>query len=474
MTRLYPDSITGWTIVVLVAALSVTQVMTIGIISGMRSDTLEVVEHFHSAERIAGIVRIIDAVPPEQRNHLLSQVGGDTLEVSWNPDPVVVQTDPESWSESLFDDVIGAALWQTPGRIHRVALGSSTSGSFGDRVATLKRSTSHSPGAGRILGGAVTDPGRRGRVMTATIALADGSWLNFQVPMADPSSTPGLGVILQIAASGLLIIVLSLWAVRRLTQPFAMLAKAAEQLGGNVNSAPLPVTGSREMRQAAQVFNAMQKRIRRFIAGRIELVAAISHDLRTPLTRLRLRAELMDNEETRTKMMSDLAEMEAMIQATLLFAREEVNQEARMPVDLASLVESICDGLPGVTVRHDASVGSRLVCECQPLAIRRCVGNLVSNAVKYGRRADVTLSVAPDSILITVDDEGAGISLTDQERVFEAFVRLDGSRNRETGGAGLGLATARTVARNHGGDVTIRNRLEGGLRATLRLPNMQS
>lgn len=468
MTRLYPDSIVGWAIVILVAALSVTQVATISIINGMRSDTLEVVEHFHSAERIAGIVRIIDAVPPDLRNRLLGEVAGDTLSVSWDTTPAVNQTDPESWSESLFDNVIGAALWQTPGRSHRVALGSATSNSFGDRVAALKRATAHGAGAGSL--GAAADPHRLGRVMKATIALADGSWLNFQVPMADPSSTPGLGVILQIAASGLLIVALSLWAVRRLTQPLAMLAGAAEQLGRNVNAAPLPVSGSREMRQAAQVFNAMQERIRRFVAGRIELIAAISHDLRTPLTRLRLRAELTDNEETRNKMKSDLAEMEAMIEATLLFAREEGNQEASMPVDLVSLVESVCDGLPDVTVQNDAGVGNRLVYECQPLAIRRCVGNLVSNAVKYGRRAHVTLSVSSDSILLTVDDEGSGIALTNQERVFEAFVRLDNSRNRETGGAGLGLATARMVARNHGGDVTIRNRPEGGLRATLRLP----
>ncbi len=450
MTRLHPDSIVGWALVVMVAALAVSQVATIGIIGAMRSDTLEVIEHFHSAERIAGIVRIIDAVPAEMRHRLLTRVAGDTLAVSWDRTPAVQRTDPESLSESLFDDVIDAAMWQTPGRIHRVALGSTTSDTFGKRVAAI----THRPG----------------RVMTAAIALADGSWLNFQVPMADPSGAPGLGAILQIAASGMLVVLLSLWAVRRLTQPLAMLAGAAEQLGRNVYAAPLPVTGSREMRQAARVFNAMQERIRRFVAGRIELIAAISHDLRTPLTRLRLRAELTDDEETRRKMMSDLAEIEAMIEATLLFAREEGNAEARMSVDLVSLVESVCDGLPEVAISGHAGAGHRLVYVCQPLALRRCIGNLVGNAVKYGRRARVRLEVLSDAICITVDDEGDGIAEPDQERVFEAFVRLDASRNRETGGAGLGLATARMVARNHGGDVTIRNRPEGGLRASLRLP----
>jgi signal transduction histidine kinase len=467
MTRLYPDSLVGWTLVVLVAALSVAQAATIGIITGMRSDTLEAVEHFHSAERIAGIVRIIDAVPPGQRSELLGRVAGDTLAVTWDPAPAVKQADAASWSESLFDEVIGAALWQTPGRIHRVALGSETSETFSNRMAALRKSSAYGHGTG-ILHNAGTV--RRGRIMAASIALADGSWLNFEVPMADPSTTPGIGVILEILASGLLIVALSLWAVRRLTQPLAMLARAAEQLGHNVNAAPLPVAGSREMRQAAQVFNAMQARIRRFVAERIGLIAAISHDLRTPLTRLWLRAELADNEQTRVKMKSDLAEMEAMIEATLLFAREEVNAEARLPVDLVSLVESVCDGLPGVAVRRDASVGTRLVYECQPLAIRRCVGNLVSNALKYGGRAELSLSASTDSIEIVVDDHGPGIAPADQARVFEPFLRLDTSRSRETGGTGLGLATARLVARNHGGDVTIQNRPDGGLRATLRLP----
>lgn len=467
MTRLYPDSLVGWTLVVLVAALTVAQAATIGIITGMRSDTLEAVEHFHSAERIAGIVRIIDAVPRMQRSELLGQVVGDTLAVTWDPAPAVKQADSPSWSESLFDDVIGAALWQTPGRVHRVALGSETSETFGNRMAMLRHASGYGRGTG-FLGSTL----RRGRIMTASIALADGSWLNFEVPMADPSASPGFGVILEVLASGLLIVALSLWAVRRLTQPLALLARATEQLGQDVHAAPLPVTGSREMRQAAQVFNAMQERIRRFVAERIELIAAISHDLRTPLTRLRLRAELAESEQTRIKMKSDLAEMEAMIEATLLFAREEVNAEVRLPVDLVSLVESVCDGLPGVVVRRDASVGDRLVYGCQPLAMRRCIGNLVSNALKYGGRAELSLTASADSIEISVEDEGPGIDPADLARVFEPFLRLDSSRSRETGGAGLGLATARLVARNHGGDVTLLNRPQRGLRATLRLPRM--
>jgi len=469
VTRWRPDSLTGWTIVVLIAALSVSQLVTISIINSIRSDTLEVVEHFHVAERLAGIVRVIDAVAPDQRNELLRQVAGDTLAVSWDAAPTVEANGNADWNESLFDEIVAAALWQTPERSHRVALLAATSGSFSDRVDAVRRSASLSSAAGRVLGGAVSG-NRRARVLDASIALADGSWLNFEVPMADPSTAPGVATIVAIVASGLLILALSLWAVRRLTRPLIVLVEAAENLGRNVNAPPLPESGSREMRQAARAFNKMQERIRRFVADRVQLVAAISHDLRTPLTRLQLRAELTDNEEARHKMQQDVAEMEAMIASTLSFAREEGNPEAFLQVDLVSLVESVCEGLPGVEVRISAGLPSRLVFECQPLAVRRCIGNLVSNSLRYGSHAMVTLWADSEMVKITVEDDGPGIAHEDLERVFEPFARLDTSRNRDSGGTGLGLAIARTVARNHGGDVILSNRPEGGLCATLQLP----
>lgn len=468
MRRLHPDSIIGWTIVVLIAVLSVSQIVTIGIINSMRSDTLEVVEHFHFAERIADIVELIDAVPPQIRSELLAHMASDTLSVSWEREASVSAGSSEGWREVLFDDVVGAALWQEPKRQHRVALLPASEVIFVPGSDGVRRSLDLSTGTGRIIERTLSRH-RAGRVLLTSISLSDGTWLNFQVPMADPPAAQGMASLLAIACSGLLILVLSVWAVRRLTRPLTVLAKAAEQLGEDVNAAPLPVSGSREMRQAARAFNTMQERIRRFVIDRIQLIAAISHDLRTPITRLRLRAEFADNEETRAKIRQDLAEMEAMIETTLSFAREEASPEPRTQVDLVSLVESVCEDLPNVTVRIGEGVPQRLPFECQPLAMRRCIGNLVGNAIKYGHRADLTLMAAPDSIRITVDDEGPGIAAEDRDRVFEPFLRLDASRNRETGGVGLGLTIARSVARAHGGDVELANRAQGGLRATLTL-----
>ncbi|MET0986111.1 MAG: ATP-binding protein [Steroidobacteraceae bacterium] len=468
MKRFLPDSIIGWTIVVLLAVLSVSQLVTLSLVHGMRSDTVEVVDHLHLAERIADIVRLMDATPATQRSVLLQRLASNTLQVSNDLTSALDVDADQSWREVLFEEVIGAALWQAPSREHHVAL-RRQNGALADPIEDTRRNLDLSTDTGRLIHRALTRR-QQGPTLLAAIALSDGSWLNFRVPIADPAAGPHWRRILAIACSGLIILTLSVWAVRELTRPLTVLGSAADQLGRNVNAPPLPEKGSREMRQATRAFNTMQARVRSFVADRMQMIAAISHDLRSPITRLRLRAEFIDDDVVRGKMLQDLADMEAMIGTTLSFAREETNPEPRLRVDLVSLLESVCDDLRDVTLTVAPDVPQRLLLDCQALAIRRCVGNLVDNAIKYGEQALVTLSAAPAYIDITIDDHGPGIETADCERVFEPFQRLDGSRNRQTGGVGLGLTIARTVARSHGGDVTLSNRAEGGLRVTLRLP----
>ena len=468
MKRFLPDSIIGWTIVVLLAVLSVSQLVTLSLVHGMRSDTVDVVDHLHLAERIADIVRLMDATPLTQRPVLLQRLASNTLQVSNDRTAALDVDADQSWREVLFEEVIGAALWQAPSHEHHVALRRQT-GALTDPSEDTRRNLDLSTASGRLIERALTRR-QQGPMLLAAIALSDGSWLNFRVPIADPAARPHWRTLLALACSGLIILALSVWAVRELTRPLTVLGSAAEQLGRNVNAPPLPEKGSREMRQATRAFNTMQARVRSFVTDRMQMIAAISHDLRSPITRLRLRAEFIDDDVVRGKMLQDLADMEAMLGTTLSFAREETNPEPRLRVDLVSLLESVCDDLPDVTLTVAPDVPQRLLLDCQPLAIRRCVGNLVDNAIKYGRQARVTLSAAPTHIDITIDDRGPGIAAADCERVFEPFHRLDGSRNRQTGGVGLGLTIARTVARSHGGDVTLSNRAEGGLRATLRLP----
>jgi len=245
---------------------------------------------------------------------------------------------------------------------------------------------------------------------------------------------------------------------------------AAEQLGRDVTAPPLPETGTIETRQASRAFNDMQVRLRNLVDNRTRLLAAISHDLRTPLTLLRLRAENVGDEHERDKMLATIAEMNSMIEATLNFARDESIAEPRRPTDLASLLQSITDDMSDAGLPVTMEPAKPLAYECRPTALKRALTNLIDNAVKYGKTAHVAISAASTSVEITIDDEGPGIAETELSRVLEPFYRVEESRSRETGGVGLGLAIALAAVQAHGGELILGNRPSGGLRATIRLP----
>ena len=236
------------------------------------------------------------------------------------------------------------------------------------------------------------------------------------------------------------------------------------------NAPALDERGPREVHRAARAFNDMQTRLRSFIDDRTRMLAAISHDLRTPITRMRLRAEFVEDDEQRRKMLADLGEMEAMIAATLSFAREDAAGEAQVPLDLADLLQSLCDA--AVDAGHAASYSGarRFPFNGAPTGLKRAFGNLLDNAIKYGGVARVTLKPSEESVTVTVEDDGPGIPPEELEKVFTAFYRVEGSRSRETGGVGLGLAVVRTIVHAHGGEVALENRREGGLRAVVTLP----
>jgi signal transduction histidine kinase len=268
---------------------------------------------------------------------------------------------------------------------------------------------------------------------------------------------------------------LTLWAVRRLTEPVRVLAAAAEALGRDVNAPPLPENGPTETAVAAVAFNTMAARIRRFVSDRTEMLTAIGHDLRTPITRLKLRAEFIDDEELRTKVLSDLDELETMVSATLAFGRDARANEPVSSVDLVELLRTILDETSDA---HPDSADRLSYCGpphqtvwVRPVALKRALANLVANAESYGGSARVTMVPPTDgTVSVTIEDDGPGIPAEEIDRVFEPFHRLEESRNRETGGVGLGLPIARNMLRAHGGDVVLKNRPEGGLKAIVTLP----
>lgn len=306
---------------------------------------------------------------------------------------------------------------------------------------------------------------------TASVRLDNGRWATVSPPSGlwSPWHTR---ILLTFLASLALLLPLAWFMARRLTRPIRLFAQAAERLGSDPHAPPLEETGPVEVRDAAQAFNDMQTKLNRYVEGRTQMVASIAHDLRTPLTRLRFRAEQTDP-EIRDRMAADIEQMDGMISQALAYVRGETVRETPVPIDLSALVASIVHDLNEVGA--DASVenasGVRVMGES--LNLRRAVGNLVENAIKFAGSAQVAVTTEPGLAVVIVSDTGPGLPADELGAVFEPFHRGEKSRNRETGGAGLGLAVARGVARAHGGDVVLSNRPEGGLQARLTLPLSQ-
>ncbi len=318
------------------------------------------------------------------------------------------------------------------------------------------------------LGGQSPDAREDGRPrLLAAVGLKDGAWAEFAVRTpGDPR--PGMYFWLGLAA--LFVALALVWGAHRMTRPLRAFAEAADRLGLETEQPPLPEHGSRELRQATRAFNRMTARIRRLVDDRTLLLAAVSHDLRTMLTRLRLRAELIEDPEQREKAAADLDEMNAMLDATLAFARDEAADERPVPVELAAMLRSLVEDLADAG-RSTSFEGPRhLTVSGRPVALRRLFENLLDNALRYGGEAEATLRRLDEGrVEVLIDDRGPGIPEALRERVFDPFFRVDGSRSRDTGGSGLGLAVVRAIVQRHGGTVRLEDRPGGGLRVRVTL-----
>jgi signal transduction histidine kinase len=310
------------------------------------------------------------------------------------------------------------------------------------------------------------------RQIAVAIVLTDGSWLTASAPLPAAALHWSTELATSMTVMVLVVLPLAAWAIRSAVAPLREFANAAEKLGLDVRSNPLPEDGPRELRLASRALNDMQTRIRRLVEDRTQMLAAISHDLRTPITRLRLRAEFVESEEQKRKMMSDLDEMEQMIESTISFAHEDAATEPKRVVDLVALVESLCEDLKdaGSNVEFIALAAGQIRYECQLVGFKRAISNLIDNGLKYANAVWVTVSEADSYLEITIEDDGPGIPDAERERVFAPFYRIEASRSRETGGTGLGLSVARSIIRSHGGEILLESRMEGGLRVRILLP----
>lgn len=461
MRRLLPDSLPAWTIVIVVAGLAVVAGATLLLAASEQQSYDRLLELFRLDERVTAVADTLLQAAPGDRPRLADSLSNATLLVRIEPAPRVAVPRPADPQLAEFVDVLQDAL-PAAGAAIRVARVDSLPADLRPGPAAARGGESQTQSSFDRIALSIADGG----AWLVSLRLGDG-WLNLFAPIAagralllPESAGISLAVLLVVLAA----VALSL---RRLTQPYARLVVAAQRIGTPQDTSPLPEFGVREARAAAQAFNSMRERLRRLLGERALLAASIAHDLRTPVTRLRLRSEGIADPALRALVLRDLDEMEAMTQSILAFtraARGDGEPPARL--DLVSLLEALCDELPGAHFREEAAP-PRLICRAQPLALKRCLANLIDNAVRYGGAAEVALAAEDGRVRVTVDDAGPGLPEAALERAFAPFERLGASG---TGGSGLGLAIARAIAQAQGGAVTLANRPAGGLRATLTLP----
>ena len=450
MIRLWPSGVAGRVAMILIAGVLV--IHAVGFVLFARDRWVETTRVFAQSvvNRMTAIVDLMEAAPAEDRTALLQAVNSPTLWVTWTAEPPM-----RSDHDVPFEETVREYLEPLSDRPIRID------------VPEHWRDWHEAEGPEL---GPPPDLQPSRRKLLISIGQSDGSWLVFTV---SSQYTAGGWVARTLVWSVLTIGIVALigvWAARRVTAPISRFAAAADRLGVDVEAPPLPEKGPKELRQATHAFNRMQERLRRLIADRTLMLAAISHDLRTMLTRFRLRADYIDDPEQQAKALADLDEMTAMLDSTLSFARDDAAEEERTKVDIAALLQSLCDDLSDAGQALTYEGPDRLTLVCRPVALRRAFANLIDNAVSYGREATVTLAAAAGDIIVEIADRGPGIPADKREQVFAPFYRLEDSRSRETGGTGLGLAVVRSIIRRHGGDITLEDRPGGGLIARVTLP----
>lgn len=475
--RLLPRSLFGQILLALLVGLLASQLVGAWLMIDDRARLAGRVLGGYAAQRIAGIVSLLDEAAPAERTRLVQALSVPPtrirLDEPWRETGQVDSDDARAFAEYLQQ-----ALGQ-PRELQVISVVVARDGRPREDVDKFRRPYAD---GGREFGpGSMREEGRPpnfkrgGRfpllLVIAQVKLADGAVATFRHALPQPPADRPLKLIALVAITGITVALLAGWTVRRLTRPLATLADAATGLARNLDQPPLPENGPAEVSRAAKAFNAMQRALKAFVETRAQALAGVSHDLRLPLTRVRLRLERVTDAEVKRSIESDLDEMEHMIAGTLDYLRAGNGSEAAVLTNINALVEGVAEDMEalGATVRLHGKAEAPL--SVRPQTLRRCLANLMENARRYGgNEIDVTIVDERDTLTIRIEDRGPGIPAKERERVFEPYVRLEQSRAKHTGGTGLGMAIARAIARGHGGDVMLSDREGGGLRVEVMLP----
>ena len=439
------NSMSGRVFLILLCGTLGAVALTFWLADAERQRTIGQFRAAHQVERAEQLTLALDALPAANRQDFLETAQRIGLRVESARSGVRELAQPSAFASALGEHL---------GRDFRVA--SLPAGDTDCRPPHTRRALRPAPDC-----------------EIARITLRDGTLLRMIV-LPPRSGMPPLhrDFLLYLALFACSIGGLAYLVARMTMRPLKQLAQAAFDLGNDLNHPPLALAGSSEIRQAGSAFNAMQKRIRDHIQQRTQMLAAITHDLQTPLTRLRLRLEKVADAELREKLIGDLSAMQDMVREGLELARSMASVEPMQRLDLDSLLDSVCsDALDaGQQVSLSGHAGRPVL--ARPNTLRRCLVNLIDNAVKYGQSAAVSVALDAGNIVVRIRDRGPGIAPDQLARVFEPFYRIETSRSRHSGGTGLGLTIARNIAEQHGGSLALGNHPAGGLEAVLRLPHV--
>ncbi|MDV7143001.1 ATP-binding protein [Tropicimonas sp. TH_r6] len=460
MRRFLPVSLRGQLLLLILLTLALAQGLAAWLFADERELAVRAALGQEAASRAANVARLIVEAPEELRDSILRAANSPLVRFTLDREPAVDHFNHDGGG--IIADQIADQVGTTPPPEVRVELHQTSE-------AMPPMAGMPSDMARRHM--AMMDMQISSVEMTIAVAMGDNSWLNVTTRFHHPPYQVGWTALATFGVTSFLIAITLWFALGQLTGPLRELARSAEQFGRGEDVPDIAPSGPEELRSLTRAFNQMQTRIRRFVDDRTKLLAALSHDLRSPLTALRVRAELVDEEETRERIIATTEEMQEMVESTLAFARGVTDTEPVETVDLNAFLSDLVSELQETTTAIELKTSPEAVsARLRPTSMRRALRNVIENAVRYGQHAEIRLETREGNAVVVVEDQGPGIPAEELDRVFDPFVRLEQSRSRETGGTGLGLSTARTITQSHGGDISLENRAGGGLSACVTLP----
>ena len=450
--RLWPKNLAGQFIFVLLAALLLSQIITSVILLQDKENALQGLNRRGTVNQIHATVRLLQESPVSLHTSILRAASSNTIRFWLTPLPISTRINND------IETIFFTTAFNNIGIENVMILGPNLPRNV------LQQTNKHHMKNKRIN----STPSKGWNYMT--LQLADNQWLNVATRFNPNAPLFKSGNFISIVTTAIILIIFVIFMVRRITKPLHDLTRAADQLGCGEEVEPLQISGPYDLQTAMIAFNNMNERLNRFVTDRTNMLAAVSHDLRTPITSLKLRAELLDEGPTQTAFLATLDEMQAIADSTLSFIRDDANNEQTQSVDLTALLDSICEDFRSQGKKANLVDHDKIFYSCRVVTLKRALNNVIENAIKYGKGAEVSIQQTTEHLCIQIDDEGEGIPESKIEEMFAPFSRLEKSRNQMTGGVGLGLSIARSVIRSHGGDIRLTNRQPSGLCVVLTLP----